>query len=138
MLEENEAGEIKSGSGLNQELSLSRPGDTRWHSHFKTILHLLIMYSSILDVIDRIGESFSGLDNVKAGSISDALRTFDFIFVAQLMVTIFGVTNELNMTLQEKEQDILNAMELVDVTRGSLQRIRDNGWEAQMEKVSEF
>ncbi|XP_074283799.1 uncharacterized protein LOC141608336 [Silene latifolia] len=138
VLKEIEVGEIESGSGLNQELGLSRPGDTRWHSHFKTILRVLTMYSSILDAIDTIGEISSGADTVKAESISYALRTFDFVFVAQLMVTIFGVTNELNIALQKKEQDIVNAVKLVDVTKGSLQRIRDNGWDAHLEKVSTF
>uniref|UniRef100_A0A7N0V9M2 HAT C-terminal dimerisation domain-containing protein n=1 Tax=Kalanchoe fedtschenkoi TaxID=63787 RepID=A0A7N0V9M2_KALFE len=32
-------GEIDSGKGLNQELSLPRPGDTRWGYHYKTILN---------------------------------------------------------------------------------------------------
>ncbi|XP_074283230.1 uncharacterized protein LOC141607779 [Silene latifolia] len=54
------------------------------------------------------------------------------------MVTIFGVTNELNLALQKKEQDIVNAVKLVDVTKNSLQRIRDDGWDAHMEKVSAF
>ncbi|XP_074283688.1 uncharacterized protein LOC141608224 [Silene latifolia] len=65
------------------------------------------MYSSILDAIDTIGEISSEADIVKAESISYALRTFDFVFVTQLMVTIFG-------------------------------RIRDDGWDAHMEKVSAF
>ena len=41
-------GEIESGSGLNQEMRLARPGDTRWGSHCKTILHIIDMYSTIL------------------------------------------------------------------------------------------
>ena len=40
--------EIESGSGLNQENGLARPGDTRWGSHCKTILHIIDMYSTIL------------------------------------------------------------------------------------------
>ncbi|XP_074283231.1 uncharacterized protein LOC141607780 [Silene latifolia] len=64
VLKEIEIGEIESGSGLNQELGLSRPGDTRWHSHFKTILRVLTMYSSILDAIDTIGEISSGAYNL--------------------------------------------------------------------------
>jgi hypothetical protein len=35
-----EMGEIESGSGLNQEVGLSRPGDTRWGCYFKTIQHI--------------------------------------------------------------------------------------------------
>ncbi|XP_044971851.1 uncharacterized protein LOC123439174 [Hordeum vulgare subsp. vulgare] len=41
VLEALEMGEIESGSGLNQEMGLSRPGDTRWVSHFKTIMHIV-------------------------------------------------------------------------------------------------
>ena len=37
-------GELESRIGLNQELSLSRPGDMRWGSHFKTILNVLSIY----------------------------------------------------------------------------------------------
>ncbi|KAK9740246.1 hypothetical protein RND81_03G022100 [Saponaria officinalis] len=126
VLKELDLREIKSGSGLNQELGLSRTGDTRWHSHFKTILNVLTLYPTILDVIDIIGESSCGVDNVKAESLSYAMRRFDFIFVAQLMVNIFGVTNELNLAI------------LVDVTNGSLQRMRDNGWDSHMKKVNGF
>ena len=42
-----ELGEIESGSGLNQEMRLARPSDTRWGSHYKTILHIIDMYSTI-------------------------------------------------------------------------------------------
>ncbi|XP_010691899.3 uncharacterized protein LOC104905147 [Beta vulgaris subsp. vulgaris] len=49
-------GEIESGTGLNQELSLSRPGDTRWGSHFKTILNVLNLYPTILESLDAIGD----------------------------------------------------------------------------------
>jgi hypothetical protein len=37
-----EMGEIESGSGLNQEMGLSRPGDTRWGSHLKQLYTWLI------------------------------------------------------------------------------------------------
>ena len=50
-MEALELGEIESGSGLNQEMGLSRPGDTRWGSHLKTILHIVDMYSTILEVL---------------------------------------------------------------------------------------
>ncbi|XP_072147449.1 uncharacterized protein [Setaria viridis] len=34
-----ECGELNIGTGLNQETGLARPGETRWGSHYKTILH---------------------------------------------------------------------------------------------------
>ncbi|KAK8675962.1 hypothetical protein V6N13_034020 [Hibiscus sabdariffa] len=36
-------GQLESGIGLNQEIVLSRLGDTRWGSHFKTILNVLLL-----------------------------------------------------------------------------------------------
>jgi hypothetical protein len=40
--------EISNGRGLNQETSLRRYGDTRWGSHYVTIIHLLAMFYQFL------------------------------------------------------------------------------------------
>lgn len=37
IVEALEVGEIESGTGLNQELGLKSPSDTRWESHYKTL-----------------------------------------------------------------------------------------------------
>ncbi|XP_074293472.1 uncharacterized protein LOC141620523 [Silene latifolia] len=44
-------GELISESGLNQEKGLSKPGDTRWKSHFKTIFSVFDLFPSILDAL---------------------------------------------------------------------------------------
>ncbi|CAL5422226.1 unnamed protein product [Camellia sinensis] len=49
-------GELRSGRGLNQETSLKRAGDTRWGSHFGTIINLILMFSSSIDVLEIIEE----------------------------------------------------------------------------------
>nr|XP_034886744.1 zinc finger MYM-type protein 1-like [Populus alba] len=56
IIEGLENGEISSGRGLNQENSLRRYGDTRWGSHYITIICLLAMFSSVLDVLEIIRE----------------------------------------------------------------------------------
>ncbi|XP_021717886.1 uncharacterized protein LOC110685662 [Chenopodium quinoa] len=56
-------GEIESGTGLNQERGLCRPCDTRWGSHFKTILNVLDLYPSILLSLDSIAEVSDTLDS---------------------------------------------------------------------------
>ena len=38
-------GELLTGKGLNQEVGLQRPGDTRWGSHFKTFSNFIQMFS---------------------------------------------------------------------------------------------
>ncbi|XP_057248946.1 uncharacterized protein LOC130590499 [Beta vulgaris subsp. vulgaris] len=131
-------GELESGTGLNQELSLSRPGDTRWGSHFKTILNVLNLYPTILESLDAIGDVSDSVDRNRAESLTHLLMSFDFIFVAHLMKSIFAITNELNLALQRSDQDIVNAMKMVDVTKINLQNLRNDGWDIHMSKVTLF
>ena len=46
--------EIKTGRGLNQESSLTRPRATRWGSHYNTISRLLFMWLSTTQVLENI------------------------------------------------------------------------------------
>ena len=41
-------GEIETGRGLNQELSLIRDGDTHWGSHHKTIERLISLFPVVV------------------------------------------------------------------------------------------
>ncbi|GJR89192.1 zinc finger MYM-type protein 1-like protein [Tanacetum coccineum] len=47
-------GEVETRSGKNQELSLIRARDTRWNSHYKTILRLIDMLPSIIKVLEFV------------------------------------------------------------------------------------
>ncbi|XP_021747726.1 zinc finger MYM-type protein 1-like [Chenopodium quinoa] len=129
-------GELESGTGLNQERSLSRPGNTRKGSHYRTILKVLNLYPTILESLDDSGAISDRVDRNKVESLIHLLMTFDFIFVAHLMKSIFSITNELNMNLQKSDQDIVNAMTMVDVTKRHLQELQDDGWDSHMEKVT--
>jgi hypothetical protein len=46
-----DSGEILSGRGQHQMTSLVRPGDTRWRSHFNTLLRIESMWDAILPVL---------------------------------------------------------------------------------------
>ena len=46
-------GQLQSGTGLNQELALQRPGDTRWSSHFKTLNGLIDLFPTVVKVCGR-------------------------------------------------------------------------------------
>ncbi|XP_042027293.1 zinc finger MYM-type protein 1-like [Salvia splendens] len=131
-----EIGELESGSGLNQELSLKRPGDTRWSSHYKTLLNIMDLFSTIFEVLTMIGKKDSVFDDMgKAQGILYLLESFDFVFMAQLMTTIFGYTNNLCLALQRRDQDIITAMRLVTLTKDQLQKMREDGWEIHLNKV---
>ena len=54
LLEKVENGEILTGKGLNQQCSLVRPGDTRWGSHLKMLLRILIMWEAIIYVLEIV------------------------------------------------------------------------------------
>ncbi|XP_021776377.1 zinc finger MYM-type protein 1-like [Chenopodium quinoa] len=105
-----EVGEILSGSGLNQELGLKRPKDTCWGSHYKCLVNVIRLFSIIVKVLVHIGKHGASEDKFKAQIVLGQLESFDFIFVAYLMLTIFSYTNDLCIALQRKEQDIVNAM----------------------------
>ncbi|CAM8956043.1 unnamed protein product [Rhodiola kirilowii] len=131
--------EIRTGSGLNQELTLKRPGNTRWGSHYRTLLRLVELFPIVLKVLEYIEED--GSDSMKRCQANGLLRyfqSFDFVFYLQLMLLILGLTESLSMTLQRKDQDILNAMSMVTSTKRKLQTIRDHDWNFLMQKVSSF
>ncbi|KAL4600486.1 hypothetical protein ACB092_11G202000 [Castanea dentata] len=112
-----ENGVRRSGQGLNQETNLKRPGDTRWRSYYGTILNLILIFSAVADVLEIIEEDGLSDQKVEAQSIMRSILSFEFVFALHLMKNILGITNELSITLQKKNQDIVNAMDLVKVSK---------------------
>ncbi|GAA0171571.1 hypothetical protein LIER_25570 [Lithospermum erythrorhizon] len=45
---------VETGTGLNQQLSLARAGDTRWGSHFGFLLRLKKMFTPIVEVLEEL------------------------------------------------------------------------------------
>lgn len=82
------------------------------------MLSLTSMFSSmikVLDIVDQDDSTFEQKSEVNV--ILDSLQSFEFIFNMHLMRIILGITNELSKTLQRKEQDIVNAMTLVKISK---------------------
>ncbi|XP_058726984.1 uncharacterized protein LOC131598392 [Vicia villosa] len=132
-------GEISSGSGFNQEATLKRAGDTRWGSHYGTLLSLISLFTSVIDVLEFVEENGSSSDQqIEACHLLKSIQSFEFIFNLHLMKNIFGITNDLSQALQRSDQDIVNAISLVRVCKGRLQGMRDNGWHTLLNEVSLF
>ncbi|PIN17272.1 hypothetical protein CDL12_10074 [Handroanthus impetiginosus] len=109
-----ESGEISSVRDLNQEITLKRSGDTRWGSHYSTLLRLVSMFSSVVEVLEIIEED--GMNNEQrdeSHSLLRSMQSFKFIFNLHLMRKVLGITHELSQALQRDDQDIINAMSLV-------------------------
>ncbi|PIN00402.1 Tam3-transposase (Ac family) [Handroanthus impetiginosus] len=134
-----EVGDLQTGRGQNQELGLARPSDTRWGSHFKSFVNFILLFDSIIDVLDIVGtDAESSDERWKARGFLDACLKFEFVFMLHFMKNILSITNELNAALQRKEQDIVNAMLLVGVAKKRLQTTRDTGWDSLIDDVLAF
>lgn len=59
----------------------------------------------------------------EASSVIVLIRSFEFMFFVRLMRDILGLTFELSQLLQKKDQDTINAIELVQISKKQLQDI---------------
>ncbi|XP_024200320.1 zinc finger MYM-type protein 1-like [Rosa chinensis] len=133
--------ELLSGKGLNQETTLKRPSDTRWGSHYGTLLSIISMFSSTIKMIEMIIEDGTYPDQRGEGNLLLAqVKSFDFIFCLFLMRQVLGVTNDLSQALQKNDHDIVNAMDLVKACKQQLQTMREDEceWETFLDKVYSF
>ncbi|XP_042415423.1 zinc finger MYM-type protein 1-like [Zingiber officinale] len=106
-----EKGDIVSGKGKNQKIGLKRPGDTRWGSHYMTIIRLMSTWTSVLQVLENVYDDGINDDNSSiATSLIDKMESYEFVFVMHLMKSLLGITNELSLTLQQKNQNIVLAV----------------------------
>ncbi|XP_060182116.1 uncharacterized protein LOC132611755 [Lycium barbarum] len=103
--------------GLHQELGLARSGDTYWGSHYKSFSNFILMFGSILDVLESLVlVAHSSDERAKAKGYLRTCQTIEDVFMLHLMRNVLGITNELNKCLEKKEQDITNAKLLVELS----------------------
>ena len=97
------------------------------------------MFSFVVGVLDVIVDDGTNSEQrSEANNLIESMLSFDFVFSLHLMKTLMRVTNQLSKALQRKDQDIINAMNLVKVCKQQLQMMRDNGWDSFFDQVSTF
>ena len=85
------------------------------------------MFSAVIDVLEIIEEDGLFDQKVETRFIMRSILSFEFVFAVHLMKNILGITNELSIALQKKKKkDILNAMNLIKVSKERLQVMRDD------------
>ncbi|XP_028091965.1 uncharacterized protein LOC114292255 [Camellia sinensis] len=132
-------GELSSGQCLNQETNLKRAGDTRWGSYYGTLVSLASMFSTVIDVLEMISEDDSNSEQrAEANILLDSIQSFEFVFNLHLMKTILAITSELSQALQKKDQDIVNAMNLVQISKVRLQKMMESGWTSLLDDILPF
>nr|XP_023895640.1 uncharacterized protein LOC112007520 [Quercus suber] len=97
------------------------------------------MFDATCKVINTISEE--GANYKQRGDAEGAyqvLTSFEFILILHLMKEIMGITNVLCQALQQRSQDLLNAMHLVSTTKSLIQKLRDDGWEPLLASVIAF
>ena len=95
--------ELSSGRGLNQETYLTRACDTRWGSHYYSLISLIDMFSSVVDVLDMVSkDGINAEQRGEANVLLDLLQYFEFVFNLHLLRSILGIINELSQALQRK------------------------------------
>ena len=130
ILKEVESGERLTGRGINQETSLRRAAKTRWGTHYESILRIISMYNAVLKLPRIIEVDGITLDSrKKAESLAYTMDTFDFVFKLHMMRKVLGITNTLSKALQKKDQDIVNAMDNVNLCKVSFKTLRESGWD---------
>ena len=71
-------------------------------------------------------------------SLIEKMESFHFIFILHLMIKVLGITNDLSNALQQKDQNIINAMNLIETLKELLQQLREDGWDALLQQVTAF
>ncbi|EOA14461.1 hypothetical protein CARUB_v10027670mg [Capsella rubella] len=100
-------GELNTEKGLNQEISLKRPANTRWNSHYMTLLRLVELFSSIIKVLKYVhNEGVEDSKRRQAHGLLNYFYSFEFVFNLHMMIHLLGLTNSLSMALQRRDQDI--------------------------------
>nr|XP_011462100.1 PREDICTED: uncharacterized protein LOC101307575 [Fragaria vesca subsp. vesca] len=91
-------GELSSGRGLNQEIEIKRSADTRWSSHYGTLINFTAMFSSIIDVLDEI--AFDKLSQALQRDDQDIVNAMD-------LVKLYLQLQELNNRFNETNTELL-------------------------------
>ncbi|XP_070045760.1 uncharacterized protein [Nicotiana tomentosiformis] len=80
------------------------------------------------ELLEQLVESGSEAnDRLQAEAFLSKINSFEFVFMLHLMLKVLLMSNELSKALQKKEQDIVNAMIFLNLTKDRLQQMRNEG-----------
>jgi hypothetical protein len=132
-------GLLQTGTSLNQEQCLKRPGDTHWGSHYKSLQSLVNLFPTIMKVLAIVEKEDRNVTHrEQAWGLLVYFQSFTFAFYLHLMMTVLGITNTLSTALQRKDQDIVNAINCVRATRSHLDGLRREDWDKLLAEVYAF
>ncbi|XP_042448126.1 uncharacterized protein LOC122032878 [Zingiber officinale] len=93
----------------------------------------------IVSVLENVYDDDTNDDNNGiTASLIDNMESYEFVFVMHLMKSLLGITNELSLALQQKDQNIVLAISLIKTMTVRLQILREEGWENLLNVVNKF
>ncbi|PPS07429.1 hypothetical protein GOBAR_AA13215 [Gossypium barbadense] len=92
------------------------------------------MFDSVCVVLQDIIKSDNLTQRSDVDGLYDAIAAVEFVFILHFIIEMFGITDDLCQALQYKSQDILNAMQLVSLTKMLPKKFREYGWDPLFEK----
>ena len=90
----------------------------------------------VLEVVSADAREHSSVGG--AAGLVKKMETFEFVFILHFLMNLLSITNELSKALQRKDQDIVEAMNLIMDVKERLQDMRDNGWDSLFDQVKGF
>lgn len=120
-------------------MTLAHSGDTRLGLQLLTITRVINMFNAIVYVLEDISEDdINSYQRSMATRQMNTTQDFQFVFSLLFMFEIFTITDDILQALLKKDQDIQNAMKLLNLCKCALQNMRDNGWNNLLSRVIEF
>ena len=90
---------------------------------------MINVFSSIIDEVEKIVDGKSSYKQIReANNLLGIIQSFKSVFSLYLMRNILQATNELSKALQRKDQDIINVMSLVKISKTQLQKMSDENF----------
>ncbi|XP_054286096.1 zinc finger MYM-type protein 1-like [Macrosteles quadrilineatus] len=107
------------------EITLKKLNPTRWASRHESILAIKMRYPDVIKTLVRIS-----LESKKAEEVSEAKRllksinSFDFILLTVMLSKVFTELNIVSKLLQGKEKDLEKATDLLQRSKDTLLKMR--------------
>ncbi|CAN6542490.1 unnamed protein product [Malus baccata var. baccata] len=104
----------------------------------KGIEGVAIFFNNANILVNTIGSSCKRRDAFREKQLEQIKKALDIGDLEMGRGVILGITNELSQALQKKDQDIVNAMALVEVCKQRLQSLRDDDFGDLLDDVQKF
>ncbi|CAF3731666.1 unnamed protein product [Rotaria sp. Silwood1] len=104
-------------TSMNEDvLSVKKSTDTRWSSHYNSIIAIYESFTGIIHVLDELCNDNDKITKLEARVIYEKLVSYEFYCILLFIKHLISITNALTITLQDENLDILLAIDTLTKT----------------------